>query len=83
MAVGPSAPPIMPIEAAASAGKASAKAADKCNEYTNLRGSAQKQRFRACDKRLKVGHCAYTYKYKAGVNAGLNADIKEIEQAAV
>ena len=50
---------------------------------TNLRGSAQKQRFRACDKRLKVSHCAYTYKYKAGVNAGLNADIKKIEQAAV
>ena len=58
MAVGPSAPPMMPMEAACGPVKPSRIAPKKATKHAELRRRAEQQALRVGDQRAKVGHRA-------------------------
>ena len=57
--------------------------AEEGEEHAELSGSTQQQALRVGDQRTEVGHGADTNEDHAGVNTSLNADIQDIDQAAV
>ena len=79
MAVGPSAPPMMPMEAV---GEAEELSADKGEEDAQLCGSAQQQAGGAGDQRGEVGHGADAEEDQRGVNAQLDTQINVVRHAA-
>jgi hypothetical protein len=61
IAVGPSAPPMMPIDAAASGREAERQCAQECRENAKLSGGSEQQALRVGDKRGKVRHGAHAH----------------------
>ena len=65
------------------AGEAQQDAAEESHEYAQLRGSAQQQALGVAEQRTEVGHGTNTHEDQAGVDAGLNADVEEVQQTAI
>ena len=80
IAVGPSAPPMMPIEAASGPEKPMHTARKNAK---NTPSCAQKQTLGISQQRTEVGHCANAEEYKRGVDTGLNADIEKVKEPGI
>ena len=65
------------------AGKAHAHSAKEGHEHAQLGSSAQQQALGVRQQRTEVGHGANAHENQAGVQAGLHADVEDIQQAAL
>ena len=81
MAVGPSAPPMMPI-AAASCGAEQDSDGER-NIDAELSGSAEQQAHRVCEQGTKVRHCADAHKDKAREDTALDACVDKTQDSDV
>jgi hypothetical protein len=71
MAVGPSAPPMMPMEAASGPVKPRQIAPTEGTEDAELRGRAEQQALGVGDQRAEVGHGADAHEDQRGIHAAL------------
>ena len=79
MAVGPSAPPIMPIEAATPSAKPMA-CAEEGDEYAHLRGGSEKETYGVGDEGTEIGHRSDAQEYETWINAELYAQVQVINE---
>ena len=80
MAVGPSAPPIIPTEDDFSSAEAHETAANESHEDAQLRGSTQQQALGVGDQGAEVGHSAHAHEDETGIDAQLDAQIQHINE---
>ena len=64
------------------AGEAQENRAEESGEHAQLSGSAQQQALGVGQQGAKVSHGAYAHENQAGVQACLDADVEDIQQAA-
>ena len=83
MAVGPSAPPMMPMEAACGPVKPSRISAEEGDEHAELRRRAEEQALRIGDQRAKVGHRADAHEDDGRIDTGLDADVEHVKQSCI
>ena len=65
------------------AGKAEQHRAEERDEDAELGRGTEQQTLGIREQRPEVGHGTYAHEDQRGIDAGLNADIKEVQQAAV
>ncbi len=80
MAVGPSAPPMMPMALDSCPVKHKA-AADKRDKNTELRRRAQQQALGIGDEGAEVRHGANAHENKAGINTQLHTEVEDVHQS--
>ena len=56
---------------------------DKGGKDAQLCGSAQQQALGVGNQRAEVGHCTHAQENKAGINAQLDTDVEDVQQASV
>ena len=75
IAVGPSAPPMMPIDAALCGEKPSARAPEEGDEDADLRGGAEQQALGVRQQGREVGHRADAQEDERREDAGADAEV--------
>ena len=65
------------------AGKAEQDSEEEGDEHAHLSRSTKKKALGVCQQRAEVGHRADAEEYERGIDAGLDADIEEVQQTGV
>ena len=78
MAVGPSAPPMIPMEPAWAG-----VSAEERREDADLRGGAEQEALRVGDQRAEIGHRPHADEDQAGVDTQFHTQVEVVEQSGV